>query len=315
MPEKAKNVAIVGAGLVGAGWAVVFARAGHKVKVYDASEATRLGLQAHLGASLEALNRHGLVTETPAAINTRIQIVETLPQAVADADYIQESVFEQLELKQAVSAEIDQAMASHAVVGSSTSGFSGSSFMANLTRRTQFLVVHPVNPPQVIPVVEIVPTPWTNPQVVGEVRSFMQAIGQVPVVLNKEIDGFILNRLQGALLDEAWKLFEEGYATAADIDATVSEGLGLRWAFMGPFETIDLNAPRGIEDYAQRFSGMYQRLASLRHEAGAWPKETIDRATAECRSTLPVEGLTARRQWRDERLMALIAHKKQQPKG
>ncbi len=312
MPENSKNIAIVGAGLVGAGWAMVFARAGQQVKVYDASETIRRGLPEHLGTSLEALHRHGLVTETPAAITARIQIVETLPQAVADADYIQESVFEQLELKKAISAEIDQAMAPQAFVGSSTSGFSGSSFMADLTRRTQFLVVHPVNPPQVIPVVEIVPTPWTKPQIVDEMRSFMQAVGQVPVVLNKEIDGFILNRLQGALLDEAWKLFEEGYASAADIDATVSEGLGLRWAFMGPFETIDLNAPLGIEDYAQRFSGMYQRLASLRHETAAWSKETIDRATAECRSALPVAALTARRQWRDERLMALIAHKKQQ---
>ncbi|MDE8349870.1 MAG: 3-hydroxyacyl-CoA dehydrogenase [Acidocella sp.] len=312
MPEKAKKIAIIGAGLVGAGWAIVFARAGHRVKIYDASETLRQGLRQHLDEALAALQRHGLIAEAPMVISARMLITDHLQHAVADADYVQESVFEQLALKKSIAMEISQAMPPHAIVGSSTSGFSGSSFMAEVTRRAQFLVVHPVNPPHIIPVVEIVPTPWTDTQIVPEIRKFMVQIGQVPVVLNKEIDGFILNRLQGALLDEAWKLFSEGYASAADIDATVAQGLGLRWAFMGPFETIDLNAPLGIDDYARRLGGMYQRLASLRHAAVEWPKEAIDRATAECRAAHPVETLTTRRQWRDERLMALIAHKKQQ---
>ncbi len=312
MPENAKIIAVVGAGLVGAGWAIVFARAGHRVKLYDASETLRRGLPAQFAASLQDLQLHGLITEAPDAISARVSITDHLGDAVTGADYVQESVFEQLELKKSIAAEIEQYLAPHAVVGSSTSGFSGSSFMAELKHRARFLVVHPVNPPHVIPVVEIVPTPWTTPEIVGDIRVFMERIGQVPVVLNKEIDGFILNRLQGALLDEAWKLFDEGYASAADIDATISQGLGLRWSFMGPFETIDLNAPLGIDDYARRLGGMFQRLAALRYVAAPWPQDAIDRATAECRATLPVEKLNERRQWRDARLMALIAHKNQQ---
>ncbi|HQT65242.1 MAG: 3-hydroxyacyl-CoA dehydrogenase [Acidocella sp. 20-57-95] len=312
MTKPSKRIAVIGAGLVGAGWAVVFARAGHKVKIFDASETLRRGLPAQLEASLQKLHQHGLITEAPEAVNARVTVVERMADAVSGADYVQESVFEQLDLKKSVSAEIAQYLAPHAVVGSSTSGFSGSSFMAALPNRSRFLVMHPVNPPHVIPVVEIVPTPWTAPEIAPQMREFMESIGQVPVVLNKEIDGFILNRLQGALLDEAWKLFEEGYASAADIDATISQGLGLRWSFMGPFETIDLNAPLGIDDYARRFGGMYQRLAALRHPVAPWPQEAIERATAECRATLPIEKLNERRAWRDDRLMALIAHKNQQ---
>jgi 3-hydroxyacyl-CoA dehydrogenase len=232
---------------------------------------------------------------------------------VADADYVQESVFERLDVKIEIARQIAAAMGADAICGSSTSGFPGSAFTGGLVNATRFLVVHPVNPPHLIPVVEIVPTPATDKAVVASVRDLMAAVGQAPVVLAREIDGFILNRLQGALLDEAWKLFEEGYASAADIDATMSHGLGLRWSFMGPFETIDLNAPEGIDDYCARLAPMYQRLASLR-DAGAeiWPDEVVGKATAERRAVLPAEELAARRAWRDERLMALLAFKNSQ---
>jgi L-gulonate 3-dehydrogenase len=86
-----------------------------------------------------------------------------------------------------------------------------------------------------------------------------EALGQAPIVVNREIEGFILNRLQGVLLKEAWALFDEGYASAANIDLTVSQGLGLRWSFMGPFETIDLNAPGGVDHYARRLGPLTSR--------------------------------------------------------
>jgi 3-hydroxyacyl-CoA dehydrogenase len=139
-------------------------------------------------------------------------------------------------------------------------------------------------------------------------RRNLERIGKVPVALAREIDGFILNRLQWALVNEAWALFDEGFASAADIDATVSQGLGLRWAFMGPFETIDLNAPGGVADYAGRFGGNIHQIMSERGTPKAWTRELVDRVTAERRAVLPLDDLAGRSAWRDRRLMALTAH-------
>ena len=306
------RVAAVGAGLVGAGWAIAFAAAGVEVALHDAQAARRGAVMAEIEAALAAMARHGLV-EDAAGIAARIAVAERLGDAVAGADYVQESVFEEIEVKRAVSAAIAEAMGEGAVVGSSTSGFPASAFTEGLARRARFLVVHPVNPPHLVPVVEIVPAPWTEPAVVPFVRALMRRIGRSPVVLTREIPGFVLNRLQGALLDEAWHLFEEGYASAADIDATISQGLGLRWSFMGPFETIDLNAPGGIADYARRFGPMYLGLAEGRPAPRRWSDEAVERATAERRAAKPADALDQARLWRDERLMALLAHRRRQP--
>ena len=148
----------------------------------------------------------------------------------------------------------------------------------SVRHRERFLIVHPVNPPHVVPVVELVPTPWTAPDVVPVARAFMERVGQVPVVVTREIEGFLLNRLQGALLNEAFALLEEGYASAADIDATVSYGLGLRWSFMGPFETIDLNAPGGLDDYARRLEPLYHSVADSRKDPRGWSASLVDKA-------------------------------------
>jgi 3-hydroxyacyl-CoA dehydrogenase len=144
--------------------------------------------------------------------------------------------------------------------------------------------------------------------VVPAVRGLMERIGQAPISVNREVEGFILNRLQGVLLMEAFALYEEGYASAADIDATISQGLGLRWAFMGPFETIDLNAPGGIADYAQRLAPLYARIAGSRTSHPAWSGPLVEKIAAERRAALPADQLEARRDWRDRRLMALAAH-------
>lgn len=203
-------------------------------------------------------------------------------------------------------------MDSAAVVGSSSSGIPGSAFTEECTNRSRFLVVHPVNPPHLVPVVEIVPAPWTDTDVVTIANDLMSLVGQVPVLVRREIEGFILNRLQGALLNEAWALFEDGYASAADIDKTVAYGLGLRWSFMGPFETIDLNAPGGLKDYAERLAPLYHRIAQSRPTARAWSQEAIAAADAERRVALPAGDLAARREWRDAYLMRLAAFREKQ---
>lgn len=303
------NVAIVGAGLVGSGWAMVFARAGATVRVFDGDAGIRASVLGHIAASLAELRDVGLVDDVDGVL-ARISVADSLAEALADADYVQESVFERTDVKTAVSLEIDRAMRPEAIVGSSSSGIPASAFTEGCVNRSRFLISHPVNPPHLVPVVELVPAPWTDPAVVPAVRDLMERVGQVPVVVTREVEGFILNRLQGALLNEAWALFEEGYATAADIDKTVSYGLGYRWSFMGPFETIDLNAPGGVADYAARLGPLYHAIAQDRTAPRPWSEELVGRVTAERRAALPVEDLAARRAWRDRKLMQLVAHKR-----
>lgn len=309
--QPIRNVAIVGAGLVGSGWAIVFARSGATVRVFDAEASIRASVLDRIRESLAEMRSVGLVDEVE-AILARISVADSLAEAVADADYVQESVFERVDVKTAISLAIDAAMRPDAIVGSSSSGIPASAFTEGCRNRGRFLISHPVNPPHLVPVVELVPAPWTDPAIVPFLRAEMERFGQVPVVVNREIAGFILNRLQGALLNEAWALFEDGYASAADIDATVAHGLGLRWSFMGPFETIDLNAPGGVADYAERLGPLYHSVAQDRTDPKPWSDELVGRVAAERRGALPSEALADRRAWRDGRLMRLVAHKQAQ---
>jgi L-gulonate 3-dehydrogenase len=301
-------VAIVGAGLVGSGWALVFARAGYRVRAYDPSAEIRGRILTWAKQSLDDLVDAGLA-EDPDAIVSRITVHDTLEEALADAFYIQESVFETVPAKTEVSLAIDALMAPGAVVGSSSSGIPASKFTEACVNRSRFLVAHPVNPPHLVPVVELVPAPWTAPEAMEMVADLMKAVGQVPVSLTREIDGFVLNRLQGVLLNEAWALYSDGIASLADIDATIAHGLGLRWSFMGPFETIDLNAPGGIEDYAARLRGLYAGMVRT-PPPGPWSDAVIAKATAERRAAVPASGLADRRAWRDAILGRLASFKK-----
>lgn len=303
-----RPVAVVGAGLVGSGWALVFARAGYFVRAYDPSAEVRDHILNWAKQSLDDLADSGLV-EQPEAVLSRITVHDALAEALAGAFYIQESVYETVAAKTDVSLAIDVVMAKDAVVGSSSSGIPASRFTESCVNRGQFLVAHPVNPPHLVPVVELVPAPWTAPEAVEIAADLMRAVDQVPVLLTREIDGFVLNRLQGVLLNEAWALYQDGIASLADIDATIAHGLGLRWSFMGPFETIDLNAPGGIEDYAARLRGLYAGMVRT-PPPGPWPDEVIAKAAAERRAILPAKGLADRRAWRDTILSRLAAFKK-----
>jgi 3-hydroxyacyl-CoA dehydrogenase len=307
-PATARVIAIVGAGLVGSGWALVFARAGLRVQVYDPVAEVRARILPWARESASALAKAGLIEDVEAVVG-RLHVFDTLETALEGATYVQESVFERVDVKSEICRAIDAVMESNAIVGSSSSGIPASRFTERCTHRGRFLIAHPVNPPHLAPVVELVPAPWTDAEALAGARELMHAVGQVPVTLTREIDGFILNRLQGALLNEAWALYDEGYAGLADIDATIAHGLGLRWAFMGPFETIDLNAPGGIVDYAARLGGMYHAMAQSRAPR-AWREETIRRAGEERREALPEAELAARRAWRDQALTGLAAFKK-----
>ncbi len=305
------HIAIAGAGLVGAGWTIVFARAGETVKLFDQSDMIRARVRDDIRGRLEDLKSFALVDDVD-AIMDRITVCDSLEAAVEGARYIQESVPERVELKKAINATLSGLLGAATVVGSSTSGIPASAFTEDLPNRERFLVAHPVNPPYLVPIVEVAPAPWTAPETVEVAMSVMNAAGQSPILVRREIEGFILNRLQGVLLREAWALFEEGYASAEDIDKTVREGLGLRWSFIGPFETIDLNAPGGVKEYAEVLGHLYHSIDASRSDPQPWSEALIADVTAERRARVPAEDLEARRNWRDRRLMALAAHKAKQ---
>lgn len=308
----ARRVAVVGAGLVGMGWAIVFARAGLQVRMFDVTDAAAERGRRTAAVRLDDLAAAGLLDEPADAVLARIVVAGSLEEAVEGAGYVQESAFERLDVKRSLFAALDAIVDERTVIGSSSSGIPASAYTDHVACRGRCLVVHPVNPPYLVSVVELVPAPWTEADAVETARQLMRDAGQQPVTLHHEIDGFILNRLQGVLLMEAWKLYEDGVASLADIDRTVSEGLGPRWAFMGPFETIDLNAPGGIADYAARLGPLYVGIANARRGYTPWPAALVARAEAERREVLPADRLEERAAWRDRRLMALARWKQSQ---
>ena len=305
------NIAIVGAGLIGRAWAIAFARGGHEVRIYD-EIAGAAGKAAQFAAdAFPALAAEGLLEgQTPKEAAARIKVVETLAAALAEAGHVQENTPEDLETKKRVFTQLDQAAEPNAVLASSTSALLPSRFTEHLSGRARCLVVHPINPPYLIPAVEVVPAPWTDPAIVERTRVLMSAAGQSPIVMKRELDGFVMNRLQGALLEEAFRLVADGYASIEDVDIGLREGLALRWSFMGPFETIDLNAPAGVRDYVVRYQQIYQRLFPSMQRRVDWAGEVIETIERDRRAKLPEIDLQRRQTWRDRRLMALAAHKR-----
>jgi 3-hydroxyacyl-CoA dehydrogenase len=306
--DKTK-IGVIGAGLIGRAWAIVFARAGHTVALYDAdTEALRKSLVLIDGA-LADLKAAGLLDEEPALTRARIAPVATLTEAAAGVSYVQENIAETLAAKQTLFAELDRLAAAEAILASSTSTIPASRWSEGLAGRARCIVAHPVNPPHLVPLVELSPAPWTSPDVIVRAQALLEAAGQVPIVVRAEVQGFILNRLQGALLAEAFRLYADGYASIEDIDKSVRDGLGLRWSFMGPFETIDLNAPGGVVDYCARYGELYFEMAQTQPPR-RWEEALVHRIERERRKQLAASEIDARSAWRDRQLMQLVAHKR-----
>ncbi len=304
-----RPVAVIGAGLVGAGWAIVFARAGLSVRLYDREPTVQQAAPALIAQQLERLDAYGLLQSSVAEIQARITSAPSLRAALDGAAYAQESVLEKIDIKRALMEEIDAFGFGDLIIGSSTSGFPASDFALNLSISPRVLVAHPVNPPYLVPIVELVGSPQTSKATIDWTDALMQAVGQSVVRVNKETEGFLLNRLQAVLLREAWTLVAEGVASCEDIDKTLRDGLGWRWSFMGPFETIDLNAPDGVADYAVRFGPLYHRIAQSRDQQRPWDAELIAEVERQRRERLPASDLNARRAWRDEQLMQFAVHR------
>jgi L-gulonate 3-dehydrogenase len=306
-----KVAGIVGAGLIGRSWANIFARAGWQVRVWDPVAEQRATAQEQVARSLHDLAQYGLVDDPDAAAR-HVEVVDQLADAVRDAEYVQESGPENLETKHATFAQLDAVARPSTILASSTSAIVASLFTETLRGRARCLVAHPVNPPHLVPVVELCGAPWTAPETIQRARTILAGIGQAPIQVKREIDGFILNRLQIALLTEAFRLVQEGYVTPQDLDRTIADGLGLRWSFMGPFETIELNAPGGIADYCARYTPWFHRYMADLPPPSVWDDAQWKKAADAWGAAPTAPEVAAKSLWRDERLAALAAHKRTQ---
>ncbi len=303
------KIAIIGSGLVGRSWAISFARAGHDAWMWDQQDGAAQAAIGYIEKILPDLEANDLLRGSkPAEVLARLHVADTMQTALDGAVYCQESTPEDLEIKKAVFAKLDALAAPETILASSTSALLPSKFSEGLKGADRCVVAHPINPPYIIPATEVVPAPWTRPDVVQRTADIMREIGHAPIVMGKELDGFLINRLQGALLHEAFRLVAGGYAGVEDIDICLRDGLALRWSFMGPFETIDLNAPAGVRDYVARYGGAFAKMAEGADPI-VWTGDLLDKVEAQRREKLPAAALAARQAWRDRRLMALAAHK------
>ncbi len=222
------------------------------MRVQDPDAERREAVAGELSERLTALDRHGLLGEPVATIAARVTTTGALADAVADAEHVQECAPERVDLKRELFAELDRLAPDDASLASSSSFLPASAFADEVAGRARCLVAHPGNPPHLLPAVELVPAPFTDPAVVDRLAALLESVGMSPVRLKREVDGFVFNRLQGAVLREAYCLVRDGVIDVEDLDRVVRDGLGRRWAVVGPFETVDLNTRGGIAAHAER---------------------------------------------------------------
>lgn len=299
------SIACIGAGNVGRAWAVVFAAAGHDVTLYDASADEIAARALPLGRqTIGQLKDAGFIDEPVDTVFARIRAVATIAEAVAGAGWVQESVREDVEIKRAVFAEIASFAPADAILASSTSALPGSQFMGGTANPGRALVAHPVNPPSHIPLVELCATPWTSPETLAEARSFMTTLGMKPITIYREIDGFVLNRLQYTLVAEAMHLVGEGYCSAEDIDTVLVHGLALRWASIGPFEVAHLNSTHGFLGFVDQLGPMMKTMGRDARTDYDWDRTLAERIHEEMARKTPADRIAERQAWRNGRILA-----------
>ena len=229
-PQKIRHVACIGAGTIGAGWAAYFLSRGLSVAVTDPGPGAEALLHRIIDGAWPSLEALGLA---PGADRRRVSFMPTVAEAVKGAEFVQESAPDRLELKTVLLEEIDRALPPEVVIASSTSTFLPSALGARCRHPERVIVGHPFAPAHLIPLVEVVGAEATPAEVLDWAVAFYAAIGKRPLRLKKEIQSFIANRLQYAIREEANRLVEAGICDFADIDTAVTQGIGLRWAFMG----------------------------------------------------------------------------------
>ena len=242
MKPTVTRVAVVATGVIGASWAAFFLARGLDVDATDPSPGAEVRLRAAVAAHWPTLERIGLAA---GASTERLRFHAQLEDALAEADFVQESGPERLDFKIDLFRRMDEAAPPHAILASSSSGLAVSDMQSGCAQPERVVLGHPFNPPHLIPLVEVAGGARTAADTIARTMDFYATVGKRPIHVRREIRGHIANRLQAALWREAFHLVEQGVATVADIDTAIAHGPGLRWAVMGPFMNLHLSGGAG----------------------------------------------------------------------
>lgn len=296
---------IIGSGSIGIGWAIVFARAGYKVKVFDIEAAALTNFETQVTARLELLRENELLTENPQAVLERIKTTPDLGEAVAGADYIQECGPESVVIKEELFTKLANLAKPNAILASSSSALRPSEFASDIASNERCLVVHPGNPPYLISIAEVVPAEFTSEEAIKTCIDLLTKVGIIPIRVNNEPQGFVFNRLQGAILREAYCLVRDGVISPTDLDLIVTEGLGKRWSIVGPFATSALNVRGGIKAHVARMGKSYFEMGKERGQNDPWDQSLVEVVAADIDKKLPDANWEENTKKRDLALMKL----------
>jgi 3-hydroxypropionate dehydrogenase (NADP+) len=303
-----KKVACVGTGIIGSSWALLFAMKGLKVVTYDADEASLRRSTGNIKGMLSSLTRNGVLTSDSAApILSRISPAKDLG-GISASEYVQESVTENLAVKVETLRHIEKEVSETATIVSSTSGLSISAMQEGLRHPERTLIIHPFNPPHLIPLVEIVPSEKTNEKTISLARRFMKWLGKEPILVKKQLPGFAANRIQAVIFREVLNLLNDDVVDIEDLEKVFTAGLGLRLATMGQFTTYSLAAGEGgLKTYFERYG---PHSSSILGSMETWvepPQSAKDKAVAGEKN---LEALRMSYEetirWRDARLIKVI---------
>ncbi|MEO0654272.1 MAG: 3-hydroxyacyl-CoA dehydrogenase NAD-binding domain-containing protein [Pseudomonadota bacterium] len=301
--KEPKTITILGAGSIGISFAAVFLDAGATVTLVEPDAERRAGIAAGITKQTEAIETARLKTGS----NGTLLVVARFSEAPATVDMVLECGPEDLDIKRRIFAGLLSETEDGTILATASSAIPMSRIVPDRDAQRWCLVAHPVNPPAVLRLIELVPAPGTSSSAAETAAAVFADTGFTPVTLGAEVEGFALNRLQGAVLREAYRLVDEGVLGANEIDTVMRLGLGPRWALSGPFETAELNTPGGITAHADRMGPAYKRMGEARGETVDWSSELIGKVAADRRQVLPQDQIPLRAAWRVGAVAQLVA--------
>ncbi|QDU10486.1 3-hydroxyacyl-CoA dehydrogenase family protein [Gimesia aquarii] len=298
------NIGILGAGLIGASWASFFAAKGLKVRIYDVnSEVKENALQTANDNLQRLVNLKMLTSKAAKTGQQNLQTVDSMKALLTDMDYVQESVVEDYAIKADVYREFEQYASLSTILASSSSGLLMTRMQSVMKHPARALIAHPFNPPHLIPLVELVPGEQTASSIIDTVKTFFVQLGKHPVVLNKEVQGHIANRLAAAIWRESLALLDEEVASVEDIDAALCQGPGLRWAMMGQHLIYELGGGEG--GYQKFFDTIGASFEEYWKDMQDWttiPEAVKQKAVAGTQAYLEQKNRSEWTAWRDQKL-------------
>nr|AAK73162.1 hydroxyacyl-CoA dehydrogenase [Brevibacterium sp. HCU] len=285
---RVSHVGIFGAGSIGTAFALLFADAGFAVRIFDPDPSALERSRHVIDQRITELQRFTLLASNPSEVRELIEIVSSARTAASGAILVQEAGPEDVQTKQHIFEDLTAVTSDETILASASSAIPSSRFV-DVHSAFRSLIGHPGNPPYLLRVVELVGNPSTEEQTILRAGQLYEQAGLSAVRVNREVDGFVFNRIQGAVLREAYALVGAEIIDPMDLDTLVQDGLGLRWSVAGPFATVDLNVRGGITAHAERMGSAYHRMAGALDTSKEWTDTLVAKVNCSRRKAVPLE--------------------------